>query len=611
MGDEIERPVYWAGQRLGAEDFNAEQRYHRDALRRHALGPHTWGVVSGLELLQFPIPGDPLAVEIVLAPGQAIDGFGRTITVLEPYSLDTSLFAGDTTARTVPVWIRWARDPSGRRDDDPCLEDERRARLVETFEVLLGPLDRHRFLAEHDPLRVGSASAPGDVFPPERPAHLMPHDTSLPHQRFPADGDLDLWLVQIGSVAIDGRGARYVSLRETQLVEGRRYAGFVGASIGVPGGTLLVRDRTLAGAAPDAPTRLVVEGYAQVGSDRARGDLDLHDAAIRFRKNDGGGARIDVRRTEGTPELLDIELGAADGTGHELRVGPLVGGAISPILRVTDAPATFLRGPLTVDGAASISGDVTLGANLVVTGEQSLGGSLTVGGNVDATGNGSFDGSLEVGGDASVGGALEVTTNAHIGGELSVDGPLDLSGAPDDAISFGSALSIGRSGGGLRLTAPRTVFRAGASDVATLDSSGLRARLSHLDLSMRHELTLSPQPVSTVYGPIMPLTGSAVTLMSTAIQAVYIEVQITVATTTDHLNVEVRLRSAGALAGERRFHIESKQARSGSGIVSITNDHSYFVWMPRPTNTYQPFEYMFVAGAAATVTMHLALVGVL
>ena len=48
--DPVERLNYYQFQYVGAEDLRAQQAYHRDALRRHDLGPHTWGIVSGLRL---------------------------------------------------------------------------------------------------------------------------------------------------------------------------------------------------------------------------------------------------------------------------------------------------------------------------------------------------------------------------------------------------------------------------------------------------------------------------------------------------------------------------------------------------------------------------------
>ena len=57
---DIERLNYYEGEFLGATDFQAEQEYHRDMRRRHNVGQHTWGIVSGL-MAHFFYVGVPIA----------------------------------------------------------------------------------------------------------------------------------------------------------------------------------------------------------------------------------------------------------------------------------------------------------------------------------------------------------------------------------------------------------------------------------------------------------------------------------------------------------------------------------------------------------------------
>jgi len=80
---DITRPNYYQGQFLGAQDFNDELAYHRDMRRRHNLGPHTWGIVVGLELVEKPKESGT-GVDVFLQPGMAVDGYGREIIVLHP-----------------------------------------------------------------------------------------------------------------------------------------------------------------------------------------------------------------------------------------------------------------------------------------------------------------------------------------------------------------------------------------------------------------------------------------------------------------------------------------------------------------------------------------------
>jgi hypothetical protein len=73
----FERPRYFVGKVLTAEDLELEQRYHiekRWLLNRELRGP---GVVSGLEVR----PGDGF---VTVEPGFALDSNGREILVAEP-----------------------------------------------------------------------------------------------------------------------------------------------------------------------------------------------------------------------------------------------------------------------------------------------------------------------------------------------------------------------------------------------------------------------------------------------------------------------------------------------------------------------------------------------
>ena len=46
-----ERPRFFEGQFLGADDLDAFLRYAREQDARHMLGAHTWGIVTGIELV--------------------------------------------------------------------------------------------------------------------------------------------------------------------------------------------------------------------------------------------------------------------------------------------------------------------------------------------------------------------------------------------------------------------------------------------------------------------------------------------------------------------------------------------------------------------------------
>jgi hypothetical protein len=93
------RPAYFDGQLLQADDFIAEQRYHRQARRRHNVTMHDWGVVSGLEV---SVSGDH---QVTVRPGVAIDANGNDIELGQAISLDVSGFPARTRVR-ITLYLR-------------------------------------------------------------------------------------------------------------------------------------------------------------------------------------------------------------------------------------------------------------------------------------------------------------------------------------------------------------------------------------------------------------------------------------------------------------------------------------------------------------------------
>src|SRR6266511_4135667 len=106
-----QRPRFFEGQYLGAEDLSAAVAYGRMQHARHALGAHTWGIAIGLELKETTLPGG--AVDVHIMPGYAWDGFGRFLVVLEPKKISPELFSAiewtpqdqDGKGRPIKVWL--------------------------------------------------------------------------------------------------------------------------------------------------------------------------------------------------------------------------------------------------------------------------------------------------------------------------------------------------------------------------------------------------------------------------------------------------------------------------------------------------------------------------
>src|SRR5438067_6765488 len=101
MADVPKRPNYFQSQFLVVRDFEDEQAYHREMLRRHNRYMHEWGVVR--DGLQVGKGTDRLSI----SPGSAIDSLGREI-VLEDnqyLSLDKVQGAAKESGSTQDVSI--------------------------------------------------------------------------------------------------------------------------------------------------------------------------------------------------------------------------------------------------------------------------------------------------------------------------------------------------------------------------------------------------------------------------------------------------------------------------------------------------------------------------
>jgi hypothetical protein len=120
----LERLRYFFGQRLGPEDFQAEQNYQLDRFRRRALCLHGWGVVCGCMVAS--IAG---ARRVTISPGCAVSPQGDEIVVDE--QTDFNLVGATGTYLAVRYIERGTR-PVASRAGDPEF-----SRIKESFELRL------------------------------------------------------------------------------------------------------------------------------------------------------------------------------------------------------------------------------------------------------------------------------------------------------------------------------------------------------------------------------------------------------------------------------------------------------------------------------------------
>jgi hypothetical protein len=307
--DQIDRLNYYQRQYLGAADFEAEQAYHRDMRRRHNLAHHTWGIVTGLELMEVEREDQNSGVEVYVMPGMAIDGYGREILVLEPYKLDPSLFSSLTEADYLEAYITYCQKETQRPASgyELCEAEKHLNRVRETFRIVIEP-----GLVTDDGLEVAGRKADpstAKVVGQSEPTLTIPLDGSVPHQEFPDEDERPRWLVRLGSVRWSGSGSTgLTSAGAAYLSEGREYVGNVTAAVLAPDAKLRIGDRGTESPmkAGDSGVAVTVEGIVEV-----EGTLEV-DGLLTANGNVYAKKKVGIGTA--TPDVSLHVSGSADAT---------------------------------------------------------------------------------------------------------------------------------------------------------------------------------------------------------------------------------------------------------------------------------------------------------
>jgi len=137
-GDGLQRVRYFSGQRLDADDFQAEQDYVLDRLARRNRLLHGVGIVDGLAVTIDTGAGSPTP-RVVVAPGLAFDALGREIAVDAPWSAPLPA-AGDALLVQLAYSERaCGAVPVVQTDSGPDAVTPQATRIVETFAATLAP----------------------------------------------------------------------------------------------------------------------------------------------------------------------------------------------------------------------------------------------------------------------------------------------------------------------------------------------------------------------------------------------------------------------------------------------------------------------------------------
>ena len=370
------RVNYFERQYLRLAEFRDEQAYQIALRRRHNLGHHSWGIVTGLAIvLEGGVP--------VVQPGLAIDGYGRELLLVERATIDRDVFDRYGTSR-LDVWLEYdlasadaggfsdACDPTAPATDDRAVENAQ----VVTERAAAADVDARQ----------------PKVVPAEALASPVPDTPDDPKKRWPvylgrvrmtlaADGTPQFTVAQTALAYIglnaelidhpanparielghDSDPAGSADSREIAGVEwsyqrekGRAFAVFV-----PPAG-----DPSSASASPINPTISVTADVTQIlGTAEVHGDLVLDGTALVFPASvpedevatDEGAA---IYRTTASSDEMRIDLGDVSKAARKLAIGVTKSGNFVPILEIDFTapglpPQVVVHGDLRVEGVFS------------------------------------------------------------------------------------------------------------------------------------------------------------------------------------------------------------------------------------------------------------------
>jgi endosialidase-like protein len=384
MTTQDQRPRFYEGQFLAADDINAIVDYGHDQIVRHELGAHGWGIMTGLKLVERPTPGAPKRQNVLIMPGVAEDGYGRKLLVPAAALLSEALFAkipyasdvddpastnGIPPGRFVKIWLAYD-EQSGKAPPAgfaACDAGNEYARVVEGYRFLIGDQpDTHKVSVAGQTVNANQALQ--SALDPTAP---LLADESVPQQQFPSDNLTARWPVPIGWVrwVVDKNGGGYfvdrnidpADLGDDRIRRFRRYVGVIAENLQAPDGALVLRNR-LSDPNGDGCFQARLQSSAALhdtlqdivwveGNLRAVGDIRLADGALRLADVNGTdqGTPLSIERIGDKPSVagkrsLDALIGPDTQADNRFAVATVVKDDPDPAKRQLGEKLSVLSG---------------------------------------------------------------------------------------------------------------------------------------------------------------------------------------------------------------------------------------------------------------------------
>jgi hypothetical protein len=97
---DLERPAFFDGQRLEADDLAAMYDFHRELRRLHNRALHNWGIAVG-----FGVSGAKGGREVTVSPGYALDCQGHDLLLSRPVTLQVPAVAGAASGKPMVYYL--------------------------------------------------------------------------------------------------------------------------------------------------------------------------------------------------------------------------------------------------------------------------------------------------------------------------------------------------------------------------------------------------------------------------------------------------------------------------------------------------------------------------